>query len=160
MKRPFALIALALACALATPARAQDVLALLLIDVRAQMVKDTTRDPGVTRGATDAFWVRNLETGTSYGGRVNGSTVTLLDVPAGTYCLDRIDANDETAKISYCAAPYFKVVGGQLNNAGRWRLGIGIHGDRIRLLASMEDLPGVLRAAHALYPQRITVGPL
>ncbi|WP_326941263.1 hypothetical protein [Actimicrobium sp. GrIS 1.19] len=128
---------------------------LLLIDVQVQIVDSIDRDPGdIGGGTTDGFWVRNLNTDTTYGGMVLGNTMVMLEVPEGIYCLDSASAGGHNIRLNLCTEPYFRVVPGRLNNAGRWRIGFRVRTSEMRRYGSLEDLPGVLASARREFPER------
>jgi hypothetical protein len=150
---------LLLLAALALPsfssmAQAQGV---LLIEVQLSLVSNVDVDPGDRPGMTSSFWVSNLATGKSYGGFVLSSSVALLEVPAGIYCLQ--SASISNVKVSLCAEPYFEVVAGRLNNAGRWRVGHRLASGEQRIYASVENPAAVLAEARKLYPERFGPAP-
>jgi len=160
MKRIFLLLAPLVSLVSGPAAAGDDDIGLLLLDVQVQLVNDVDHDPGPGGGWTDAYWVRNLATGKSYGG-LTMHGIAILDVPAGIYCVDTMrTGNNVHLGLNYCGEPYFRVVGGgRLNNAGRWRFGYRLKTGDFRLFASTEAPDKVLERAKQLIPERfITEG--
>lgn len=69
-----------------------------------------------------------------------------VELDEGIYCLEAIKMF-ENFQVDYCGEPYFKVVRGQVNNAGRWLFGVSRDLRRHRLVSSVQDLDQTLAEA-------------
>jgi hypothetical protein len=128
---------------------------ILIIDVHVQMASSLNDDSSLDGEWTNGYWITNVQTGKSFGGLVpNASSVMVLEVPEGIYCVDNLITGGNALHIDYCGAPFFRVIGGKTNNAGRWRFGVRVQDHQFKLFGSMEDLPGVLSAAKRRYPEK------
>lgn len=129
----------------------------LLIEVSAGYTSDLDRDPGPGfGGSTASFWVQNLATGKSYGGKLTNTNLAMLDLPEGKYCLDVVKVVGNVTAW-YCHEPFIQVDGGTMTNAGRWRLGFLLRDRSFRLFGGFEDAEAVLARARKQFPERFAI---
>ncbi|MET3106466.1 hypothetical protein AAKU67_004029 [Oxalobacteraceae bacterium GrIS 2.11] len=127
----------------------------LVIDVHVQTVSRLNGDPGLEGDWTNGYWVTNVQTGKSYGGLVsNSSSLQVLEVPEGIYCVDTLITGGNAIHIDYCGEPYFRIKSSTINNVGRWRFGVRVQDRQFKLFASMEKLADVLKAAKERFPEK------
>jgi hypothetical protein len=105
-----------------------------------------------------AFKLKSLETGrTITVSDTESGRPAILSLPAGVYCVSSFNTY-VNVELPYCADPFFKVVGGQVNNAGKWTFGISYGKGTHALLSSLQDMSGVEARAKLLQPQLFSVG--
>lgn len=128
----------------------------LVIKVGVLSVDNVENDPGDGDGWCNSFWIKNIATGKTYGGLSMTGGLEVLDVPEGFYCVSSVrTGNNVGLVLDYCGEPFFRVVGGQLNNAGRWRfLRHGGKTPAYKLFGSLEDQASVLARAKERFPER------
>jgi len=122
---------------------------LLLIDVFG--IDLNNRGDVIPRAGWPArsYNVLNLETKKLVTNFFPNARVWAVELDEGIYCLEAIKIFDNV-QIDYCGEPYFRVVGGRLNNAGRWVFGVSKDFKQRRLVSSLQDLDKTLAEARRL----------
>lgn len=99
------------------------------------------------------FTVKNLKTGRSHTvPETQAGWPSVLRVPTGVYCLNSIHPY-VNVRLKFCDEPFFRVLPGVTNNAGRWRFGISHQPSALTLIEAMVDLEGVAEEAKQRYPK-------
>jgi hypothetical protein len=96
----------------------------------------------------DHYGLLNLNTRRSYRFSVFGTArVDVEEVEEGIYCLSSVTFSNN--EVTHCGEPYFKVVGGRVNNAGWWRLGYSRYDRTSNVVFSAKDSDEILARAKA-----------
>jgi hypothetical protein len=134
------------AMVVAHPARAAGA-GLLLLQLDA--VQTANHGKVVTSGlATRAYTLMNLET-KKVTTNFSPSSLWMVELDEGIYCLYAVRFADNV-QFDYCGEPYFRVVAGRVNNAGRWRFGASLADGQSTLIYSMRDLDKTLDEARRM----------
>ena len=135
---------------------------LLVMNVRGVAI--TNSDRVQNKFPLLAYTLRNLETREV----VNNSSpgrAWAVEIQEGIYCLDSVTFVGNVL-VDYCGEPYFKVVQGTVNNAGRWMFGAMDNFHRSKLIYAARDPDVTLDDARlyndelfAKYQQRSAAAP-
>jgi hypothetical protein len=98
--------------------------------------------------ATRGYTVMNLET-KKVTTNFSPSSLWMVELDEGIYCLYAVRFADNV-QFDYCGEPYFRVVAGRINNAGRWRFGASLVDGQSSLIYSMRDLNETLDEAQRM----------
>jgi hypothetical protein len=129
--------------ALSVPARAEGAGLLLL---KLDGVQTANHGKVLTSGwAPRAYTLMNLET-KKVTTNFSPSSLWMVELDEGIYCLYAVRFADNV-QFDYCGEPYFRVVAGRVNNAGRWRFGASLVDGESSLIYSMRDLDETLAEA-------------
>ena len=77
------------------------------------------------------------------------------EVDEGIYCLYSLKITDNGLGLPYCGEPYFKVVGGRVNNAGLWRYGISDRDNEQRLIFGAHSFESILDEAKKYHKEAL-----
>ena len=145
MLRTF-IVSIAAALLFAAPARAAEV-GLLIMQVSTVNMNNEEQRSGGWPGDWELL---NIETKDWYKNR--WLKPLIAEVPVGIYCLYAVTPA-RNAYLRYCNEPYFRVLPGQVNNAGHWRMGFDPRLGTFKLLGSLESLDELLLDAVKAEPE-------
>lgn len=134
---------LAVQLAYSVPANA-DGAGLLLLQVDGAQTADHGRVV-TSSWAPRSYTLMNLET-KKIKTNFSPAGLWMAELDEGIYCLYAVRFADDV-QFDFCGEPYFRVVAGRVNNAGRWRFGASMSEGRSGLIYSLRDLDETLAEA-------------
>lgn len=122
---------------------------LLVIDVVSVELNNRGEVAQRARWSARSYNLLNMETHKLVSNFFPFRGVWAVELDEGIYCLEAVKLFDNF-QVDYCGEPYFKVLRGRVNNAGRWQFGISSDLKHHRLVSSLEDLEQTLAQAQRI----------